>query len=694
MNGNDTYISGQGDGLENEQKTAMNYDIGAEIASLRAEVERHEYLYRVENAPEISDAEFDRLLARLRQLEEENPLFAQSGSPTQLVGDDRLAGFAKAVHLEPMQSLDNTYSQAELFQFDQRLRRQLDNSHLPYVVEPKIDGLAISLTYRDGRFERAATRGNGVEGDDVTANVKTIREVPDRLRGDNIPALVEIRGEIFMTQAEFLRINSERALRGEALYMNPRNLASGTLKQLDSRVVAQRKLEFVAYGLGRIEGLTLANQSQLRQLFAGWGLPVVEKDWHVVGIEAAWQAIEELDKLRGQFAYPTDGAVIKLDSLTLQRQAGSTAKAPRWAISYKFAAEQAVTRLNRITLQIGRTGTLTPVAELEPVEIAGSTVARATLHNEDEIARKDVREGDYVVVEKAGEIIPAVVGVVFEQRCGTLPRFDFAARINELGWDAERIPGQAAWRLRCHDNPELLRRQLEHFCSRAAMDIEGLGSEMIAKLVEMGSVRDIADLYALGEEDFRGLDKVGDRLAAKLVRAIEASRGADLWRLLHGLGIPLVGAQAAKTLADSFQSMDALADADYDKLVAINRIGDRMARGIVDYFAHPQNRERLRRMEQDFGVNMRSLSVAVPNNTDGALNGKTFVLTGTLPTLSRDEATALIEHAGGKVSSSVSGKTDFLLAGAEAGSKLQKAKQLGVAILTEQALREMLGQVH
>ena len=480
-------------------------DIAEQMDRLRREIERHEALYRRDSSPEISDQEFDRMVKELQRLESEYPLFAQPDSPTRQVGDDRTEGFRTVRHIVPMQSLDNTYNKEDLFDFDRRLRRLLGRDELEYLVEPKIDGLAISLTYQDGIYQRAVTRGNGEEGDDVTANVRTIHSLPAQLAGADGVGTIEIRGEVFMTRAEFERINAGREAEGQPKFMNPRNLASGTLKQLDPKVVARRKLELVCYGVGAVEGIGFSRQHQLREAFAKWGLPTVEKAWRVKGIEAAWEAIGELDRLRGGFAYPTDGAVLKLDDFSGQQQAGSTSKAPRWAISYKFAAEQAETRLCGISIQIGRTGVLTPVAELEPVQIAGTTVSRATLHNEDEIRRKDVREGDFVIVEKAGEVIPAVVRVVREKRPGKSVPFDFKERLTELGFDAERVPGMAAWRLKGSTNPVRLRRQIEHFASRQAMDIDGLGKEIVKQLVESGLVRDIADLYGLRVEDVSDL---------------------------------------------------------------------------------------------------------------------------------------------------------------------------------------------
>lgn len=663
-------------------------DVAERMEWLRREIERHEELYRIQSNPEISDQEFDRLVKELEALEAAYPLFASTDSPTRRVGDDRASGFATVRHRIPMQSLDNTYNEEELFDFDRRLAKLLGTENLSYLVEPKIDGLAISLVYRSGRFEQAITRGNGEEGDDVTANVRTIKSLPMVLNGAEDIAMLEVRGEIFMTRAEFDRINAERDAEGLPKYMNPRNLASGTLKQLDPAVVAQRKLEIVCYGLGALEGFEISHQHEIRSNFQGWGLPVVEKAWLSDGIEAAWQAVQELDALRSGFAYPTDGAVLKLDELAMQAAAGTTSKAPRWAISYKFAAEQAETLLKAITIQIGRTGALTPVAELEPVEIAGTMVSRATLHNEDEIRRKDVREGDWVVVEKAGEIIPAVVRVIMDKRAGNSAPFDFKARLDSLGYEAEREPGQAAWRLVGSSNPVRLRRQVEHFASRQAMDIDGLGKEIVRQLVEVGLVKDIVDLYALEAKDLLGLEKFAEKSANNLIEAIAVSRDAELWRFIHGLGIPLIGAEAAKVLATTFGTMGALLQASPESLDQIDGIGPKMTESLVSYFRDEANSARIQRLYQEAGLRMES-TLSQPDKA-GPLLGKTFVLTGTLPNWTRDEAKAAIEFAGGKVTSSVSRKTDFVVAGESAGSKLAKAQNLGIQVLDEAALRELL----
>ncbi len=665
-------------------------DIAQRIDRLRKEIERHEHLYRIENLPEISDPEFDRLVKELEELEAEYPLFIQTDSPTHKVGDDRAPGFITVSHRVPMQSLDNTYNKEELFDFDKRLKRLLGDSDQEYLVEPKIDGLAINLIYEQGKFVQAITRGNGQQGDDVTANVRTIRTLPETLPGAEHIGLLEIRGEIYMSQEEFEWINAQREAEGLPKFMNPRNLASGTLKQLDPKVVAKRRLEVVCYGLGAVEGIEFTKQSQLREHFSSWGLPVVERSWCVSGIDSVWEAIEELDGIRGEFTYPTDGVVIKLNDLASQVEAGSTSKAPRWAISYKFAAEQAETLLKEITIQIGRTGALTPVAELEPVEIAGSKVSRATLHNEDEIQRKDVREGDWVVVEKAGEIIPAVVRVITSKRSLDSKPFNFPLRLEELGYDAVRVSGQVVWRLKSTENPVQLRRQIEHFASRQAMDIEGLGKEVVKQLVDHGLVRDIIDLYALRAEDLLGLDKFAEKSANNLIEAIARSRDADLWRFIHGLGIPLIGAEAAKLLSIRFGSMGALSQTRPEVLNSIDGIGPKMTESLVEYFSNQVNAERIQRLYQEAGLRMEN-QLEVPDET-ATLAGKTFVLTGTLPNWTRDQAKASIQAAGGKVTSSVSKKTSFVVAGSEAGSKLTKAQNLGITVLDEDQLKELLGE--
>ncbi|MGA3007581.1 MAG: NAD-dependent DNA ligase LigA, partial [Opitutaceae bacterium] len=494
------------------------------IAELRALVARHDELYYRHAASEISDFDYDQLKRELADLEAKFPDIAKATgeSPTARVGDDRLEGFTTYRHRQAMQSLDNTYSEAELREFHQRLVKLFGREDLAYVIEPKIDGLAVSLTYESGRLVRAVTRGNGVEGDDVTVNAKTIHSLPGELKSGKkhpAPDVVEIRGEIYLTLAEFARINREREEAGEALYANPRNLAAGTLKQLDPREVAQRKLEIVLYGLGFCEPPAADSQSECQALLHAWGLPTVEKFWAVRGIDEAWAAVQELDRLRPAFAYGTDGAVVKLDSFGQQAEAGRTSKAPRWAIAYKFAPERAETRLRSITIQVGRTGVLTPVAELEPVLLAGSTVSRATLHNRDELARKDIRVGDFVYVEKAGEVIPAVVGVNTARRTPQCAPFVFPEKCPACGTRVVQIEGEVALRCPNYDCPVQVRRRVQHFASKACVDVEGLGEAMVDALVEKGWVKSVADIYRLRREDLLTLGKSVEKSTDNLLAA-------------------------------------------------------------------------------------------------------------------------------------------------------------------------------
>jgi DNA ligase (NAD+) len=672
------------------------------IADLRSSVAYHDERYHRQARPEISDQEYDRLKRELLDLETRFPeAAAKAGAhtPSTKVGDDRAEGFQTVRHRQPMQSLDNTYSESELREFHARLVRLLGREDLSYVVEPKIDGLAVSLTYERGKFVRAVTRGNGVEGDDVTANALTIPSLPRELKGASdapVPDSIEIRGEIFMTLAEFRRINAAREEEGEEGYANPRNLAAGTIKLLDPSEVLGRRLELVLYGMGACEPARAGGdtQSGYHARVRAWGLPTVERFWAVRGIDEVWSAIGELDKLRRGFAYATDGAVVKLDSLALQREAGSTSKAPRWAMAYKFAAERVETRLLSISIQVGRTGVLTPVAELEPVVLAGSTVARATLHNRDEIARKDIRAGDYVFVEKAGEVIPAVIAVNTARRTPECTVYQFPANCPSCGTAVVQEEGEVALRCPNYDCPVQVRRRVRHFASKACVDIDGLGEAMVDTLVEKGWVRGVADIYGLRRDNLLALGKSVEKSTDNLLAAIESSKVTELWRFIHGLGIAHVGAAAAKDLASRFASLEALSESKYDDYIGAKKesliagIGKTMAEAIIDHFNQPINRTLVRDLAKA-GVSPKAPKAIVPGT--GLLLGKTFVLTGTLPTLSREEASAMIEAAGGKVASGVSKKTSFVLAGSDAGSKLDKAKTLGVAVIGEAELLAMLG---
>jgi DNA ligase (NAD+) len=670
------------------------------IAALRAEVAHHDELYYRRAQPEITDFEYDRLKRGLADLEAQfpqSPDDAETVSPTAQVGDDRTEGFVTYRHRERMMSLDNTYSPEELHAFHDRLIKLLGRDQLGYVVEPKVDGLAVSLTYQKGKLVRAATRGNGIEGDDITTNARTIHSLPHALKasaGAPIPDLIEIRGEVYLTLAEFQRINKQREEEGEPLYANPRNLAAGTIKQLDPRDVAQRKLEIVLYGLGYCEPSTTLPTTQhgYHELVRAWGLPSVEKYWTVQGAEETWAAVQELDQMRGKFAYATDGAVVKLDSIPLQREAGVTSKSPRWAMAYKFAAERAETRLNAITIQVGRTGVLTPVAELETVRLAGTTVARATLHNRDEIARKDIRVGDFVFVEKAGEVIPAVIGANLARRTPACVAYTFPEKCPVCATPVVQAEGEVALRCPNYECPVQVRRRVQHFASKACVDIDGLGIAMVDALVEKGWVKSVADIYRLQRDDLLTLGKNVEKSTDKLLAAIEASKRAELWRFIHGLGVTHVGVAAAKDLAQKFGSLDALAHAKFEDFVTekksvIEGIGETMAHAIMEHFNDPRNRALVSEL-LELGIEPTAPVKRVASSALFA--GKTFVLTGTLPTMSREQATEKIEAAGGKVSGSVSKKTSYLLAGEEAGSKLEKAKTLGVPVLDEPEFLRML----
>jgi DNA ligase (NAD+) len=660
-------------------------DLEKDITRLRAEIAEHDRLYYKAAQPKIDDQAYDRLKLELAQLEATRPEFNFGASPTQLVGDDRLDAFESYRHRKPMLSLDNTYSSEELIEFGERLLKRFPGQSLDYLVEPKIDGVAVSLTYEDGQLIRAVSRGNGIEGDDISSNVRGIRGLPDSIA--NAPKTIEIRGEIYMRHSEFERINAARKAEGQSLYANPRNLAAGTIKLLDPAEARDRQLDIVLYGIGACEpSRYFTAQSEIQKNLKDWHFPVLEKYWLAKGIDEAWKCIEELDAIRPNFTYPTDGAVVKLDKFSLQEEAGYTSKAPRWAIAYKFEAERAETLLKEISLQIGRTGVVTPVAILEPVQLAGTSVSRATLHNEDEILRKDIRPGDTVLVQKAGEIIPQVLSVKLEKRPADSQPFSFGEHLKTRGIEAERAPNQAAWRIVSKDDPIRQQRALQHFASRACMDIENLGTAVVEQIVARGLARNQAELYTLTEAQLIKLDKFAEKSAKNLIAALEASKRRELWQLIHGLGIPHVGKQSAKDLEANFESLDAIVSASEESLEAIDGIGRIMAQSIHAWFADADNQVLVEQLKAH-GLNFQS---ARQENAVGKLAGKTVVLTGALPSLSRDEATQMIEAAGGRTSSSVSKKTDYVLAGEAAGSKYAKAKKLELAILDERAFRELL----
>jgi DNA ligase (NAD+) len=669
-----------------------------QILRLRAAIQRHEELYRKKHAPEISDFEFDKLVDQLADLEREFPMFA---GPDLGIGDDKSEGFQQADHKAPMLSLDNTYDEADFRAFGDRLYKALSGAGLEFIVEPKVDGVAVSLTFEKGQFVRAVTRGNGTRGDDVTANVSLIREIPRTLKG--APDLLEVRGEIYMELAEFQRLNQLREAEGEPLYANPRNLAAGTVKLLDGEEARKRRLSIVCYGLGACEPATaFATLKEFKNKLKAWGFPIRDDIDVQQGVDAAWKAIQQLDVLRRDLPFPTDGAVVKVNRLEDQRRAGTTSKFPHWAVAFKFPPDQAETILRTISMQVGRTGAITPVAELDPVLLAGSTVARATLHNADEIARKDIREGDTVRIQKAGEIIPQVLGVVLEKRPSEAVRFDFEARIKELGLDATRDGEEAAYKLRAPSR-EMKIRRLVHFASKQCLDIDGLGDAVAEQLVDLTLVNVPVDALGITPAQWRMLEGFKDKSVDNMMAGLEQAKQRELWRAIHALGIPNVGMQTAKDLARHFKSMDALESVKREQLLTfirfnrntgepvyesvISGVGIEVSESILSFFSDPNHRDWVKAMRAA-GLNL--VEAAAAGSVEGVA-GKTFVLTGTLPTLGRDEARDLIEKAGGKVSGSVSKKTDFVVAGEEAGSKLTKAQELGVAILDEAGLRALLG---
>lgn len=662
------------------------------IKELREQISHHDRLYYDQAKPEITDREYDALYRELLDLERFHPEFLTTDSPTQKVGGRPQGAFVQVSHLVPMQSLDNTYSGEEIEDFVDRLRRLLPGEEIPLTIEPKVDGVAITLLYEKGRLVRAATRGDGTTGDEVTRNVRTIGIIPATLPGE-VPDVLEVRGEIYLPKETFARINAERDEQGMPAFANPRNAAAGTLKQLDPNIVAERKLSAVFYGYGAFEPTKAsplpATQHEFFELLKVWGIPTNSQLWTARSAEEVMTAIRQLGEIRHGFPFETDGAVIKVDRLAQHARLGSTSKAPRWAIAYKYEPEQARTRLLDIMVQVGRSGVLTPVAELEPVFVAGSTVSRATLHNEEEIARKDLRIGDWVLVEKAGDVIPAVVKVLIGERDGSEREFRMPEFCPVCEAAVIRTEGEVAVRCANPGCGAQTRRRIEYFASRSAMDIEGLGEAMVNQLSEAGLIDDVADLYALTAEQLLPLERMGEKSVSNLLSAIAASRDQPLWRLLVGLGIPHVGVTVARMLASTFGTLERLASASVDELCAVEEIGEIMANAIHGWFLDPSVValvERLRAAGVNFGERDPKESVRV---ADGPLKGTIWVITGTL-SIPREEAAELIRLRGGKVSGSVSAKTTYLLAGEEAGSKLEKAERLGVKILSEEEFQKLI----
>lgn len=707
------------------------------IEQLRGEIRRHDRLYYEEAAPLISDLEYDRVYKELVDLETQFPDLLTADSPTQHVGGKPLQAFEQASHLIPMLSLDNTYSEAEVKNFYARIQRLLPDEKIPVVIEPKVDGVAVSLIYENGKLRQASTRGDGNVGDNITQNIRTIRSVPERLR-DGAPNLLEVRGEVYMDRKGFEKLNDDRKEQGLPLFANPRNAAAGSLKQIDPAIVAKRPLGVVLYGTGATQGMSVALHSEIFPLLKTLGFPVAERWWVAESVEEILRAIHEMDGVRHKFAYQTDGAVVKVNSFAQRERLGFTAKSPRWAIAYKYAAERVQTRLKDIIIQVGRTGILTPVAVLEPVLVSGSTVGRATLHNEDEIKRKDIRIGDMVVIEKAGEVIPAVVEVAKSKRPRSAKTFHFSEHIHAkcpvCGSPIRRDPEFVAWRCENLHCPAQATRRVEFFAARSALDIESVGGIVADKLLERGLVREPLDVFELRLEQLTKLNLgtedaprvFGDKNATKAIHAIERSRTLPLSRWLFALAIPDVGKTTATQLARFHEHIDDVAESrllrdvvayhekdkkdEKDKIAEqlieagfakhskskaakdrgiVTEVGPVVAQSVLDFFASAAGRKILRRMKE-LGIQPTSEKVSAKKAAKLQLSGKTFVLTGTLPSMTRDEATEKIEALGGHVTGSVSEKTDYVLTGAEPGSKFDKAKELGVPIIDEAEFRKML----
>lgn len=665
----------------------MSKKIAAEMAALAAQLEEHNHRYHVLAAPLITDGEYDRLLARLQELEQAHPELERPDSPTLRVGGTPASQFPSHRHEVPMLSLDNSYSRQDLLDFDRRVREALPGELVEYVAELKVDGVALNLSYEDSLLVRAVTRGDGVSGDEVTANARTIRSIPLRLQEPGIRA--EVRGEVYMAAEDFAALNRSREQEGEALFANPRNSTAGSLKLQDPRLVAGRRLRFFAYWLHQPQGNTLTQHEQLETL-AGWGLPVNPERAHCAGIEQVFAFYDQCEARRQHLPYDIDGIVVKVDNLDQQRRLGHTAKSPRSAIAYKFRAAQARTRLLNISLQVGRTGTVTPVALLEPVLLAGSTVQRATLHNEDEIRRRNLRKGDLVILEKGGDVIPKVVGVVLEERPAWAVPFQFPEHCPACQSSLVRDPEEAATRCENPACPAQLKRRLEHFAARTALDIEGLGPAVVDQLVDRLLVRDVGDLYDLDLETLSGLERLAKKSAQNLLDGLDRSLQRPFDRVLFGLGIRHVGATVALALARHFRDLDALSRASAEELEAVPEIGPTIARSVSAFFANPQNQPLLAKLRR------AGLQLALPEEEVAALpnffTGKTAVLTGALMHYTREQAAAYIQQLGGRVAASVSKKTGLVVAGESAGSKLDKARELGVLVLSEEEFTARLNE--
>jgi DNA ligase (NAD+) len=691
---------------------AVGGKIRARAEALRREIEDHNYRYYVLDAPVIPDAEFDRLFRELVELEAAHPELATPDSPTQRVGGAPLDEFRQVTHRSPMLSLNNAFTEEDVVGFDRRAREGLGKGEIEYAAEPKFDGLAISLLYERGRFVQGATRGDGHTGEDVTANLRTVRSIPLRLRGTRALASIEVRGEVIMYKTDFARMNARQRERGEKEFVNPRNAAAGSLRQLDPKLTAERPLRFLAYGVGDPAELPFKRQSEILDWLAEEGVPVSAERATVKGLAGLMDFYIKMGEKRDRLPYGIDGVVYKVDDLRDQRSLGFVSRAPRFAVAHKFAPEEALTEVLDIEVQVGRTGTLTPVARLAPVSVGGATVTNATLHNEDDVRRKDVWRRDVVTVRRAGDVIPEVVGVSRPGPRERADRFEMPARCPVCGSEVVRLEGEAATRctggLFC---PAQRKGALLHFASRRAMDIEGLGEKLVDQLVDQEIVHTPADIYRLNAGTLAVLDRMGEKSARNVIAAVEGSRNPSLARFIYALGIPGVGEEVGRILAGHFLTLDALLEADWaevaetkkavqkentgrkkrgEALIApvLEGIGPELMESLAKFLSQKHNREVIRRLTSEPGA--VRIQAEKRRTTAGGLSGKVFVLTGTLPRLTRQEATEMIESRGGKVTASVSSQTDYVVAGAEAGSKLEKARTLGITVVDEEGLRKIL----
>lgn len=665
------------------RRNSRPMDVHGRINQLREIINYHNHKYYVEDKPEISDYEYDMLIRELKELESAHPEYVTPDSPTQRVGGKPAEGFEKVYHYNPMLSLNDVFSKEELREFDRRVREAV--SDVEYIVERKVDGLSVLLEYRDGMFFRGSTRGDGLVGEDVTSNLKTVKAIPLRLR-EPIPVL-EVRGEVYISRKDFEKMNEEQELADQPLFANPRNAAAGSLRQLDPSVTARRRLDIFMFSIERVEGNSFEKDSDALEYLKVQGFKVIP--FKVCsGIQEAMEEIDRIGEQRGELPYEIDGAVVKVNDIRQRDAMGATAKAPRWAAAYKYPAERKQTVVRDIWWNVGRTGVLTPNAVFEPVRLAGSTVSRATLHNMDYIKEKDIRIGDTVWIQKAGDIIPEVVEVDFSKRVGDERFPEFPLKCVVCGAEAVREEGEAAIRCTGIECPAQTFRKILHFVSRDAMNIEGLGPAIVQQLLDRGFIKDIADIYYLKnrKDELIAVERMGEKSAHNIMESIERSKNNNIDRLIFGLGIRHIGLRAAQLLADRFNSMDELMSASREDIKEIYEFGDRMADSVVFFFSQDQTKNTVRRLK-DAGVNMRRLA---GEEGDGRFRGITFVLTGTLVSYTRSEASRLIERFGGKVSESVSSKTSYVLAGEEPGSKLRKAQSLGVKVISEEEFKEMI----